>query len=51
LAPAEKADVTPDIWLIDLLYLAAAGHEFAAAAHVDSPDALAVSRTVHRIGF
>jgi len=37
LAPAEKADVTPDIWLIDLLYLAAAGHEFAAAAHVDSP--------------
>jgi polar amino acid transport system substrate-binding protein len=25
LAPADKADVTPDVWLIDLLYLAAVG--------------------------
>jgi ABC-type amino acid transport substrate-binding protein len=35
LAPADKADVTPDIWLIELLYLAAPGHEFAGAADVD----------------
>ena len=37
LAPADKADVTPDIWLIELLYLAAAGREFAAASQVDVP--------------
>jgi polar amino acid transport system substrate-binding protein len=37
LAPADKADVTPDIWLIDLLYLAAAGKEFASADQVDRP--------------
>jgi polar amino acid transport system substrate-binding protein len=35
LAPSDKADVTPDVWLIELLYLAAAGHSFAAAADVD----------------
>jgi ABC-type amino acid transport substrate-binding protein len=35
LAPADKADVTPDAWLIELLYLAAAGREFAAAGQVD----------------
>jgi polar amino acid transport system substrate-binding protein len=35
LAPADKADVTPDLWLIDLLYLAAAGKQFAAADQVD----------------
>jgi ABC-type amino acid transport substrate-binding protein len=35
LAPADKADVTPDVWLIDLLYLAAAGHEFRSADQVD----------------
>jgi ABC-type amino acid transport substrate-binding protein len=35
LAPADKADVTPDIWLIDLLYLAAEGKEFANADQVD----------------
>jgi polar amino acid transport system substrate-binding protein len=35
LAPAEKADVTPDVWLIELNYLAAPGHEFASAADVD----------------
>jgi polar amino acid transport system substrate-binding protein len=35
LAPADKADVTPDVWLIELLYLAAAGHEFASSADVD----------------
>jgi polar amino acid transport system substrate-binding protein len=34
-APADKADVTPDVWLIDLLYLAAAGHEFRSADQVD----------------
>jgi polar amino acid transport system substrate-binding protein len=35
LAPSDKADVTPDVWLIELLYLAAAGHDFASAADVD----------------
>jgi hypothetical protein len=35
LAPSDKADVTPDVWLIDLLYLAAAGREFASAEQVD----------------
>ena len=35
LAPSDKADVTPDVWLIELLYLAAAGHNFATAADVD----------------
>jgi hypothetical protein len=35
LAPADKADVTPDVWLIDLLYLAAAGRTFAKADDVD----------------
>jgi polar amino acid transport system substrate-binding protein len=37
LAPTDKADVTPDVWLIDLLYLAAPGHEFATAEQVDRP--------------
>ncbi len=37
LAPADKADVTADVWLIDLLYLAAAGKQFAAADQVDRP--------------
>jgi hypothetical protein len=37
LAPADKADVTADVWLIDLLYLAAAGKEFATADQVDRP--------------
>ena len=37
LAPSEKADVTPDVWLIDLLYLAAAGQDFAGADQVDRP--------------
>jgi polar amino acid transport system substrate-binding protein len=35
LAPADKADVSPDLWLIDLLYLAAAGHDFAGADQID----------------
>jgi polar amino acid transport system substrate-binding protein len=35
LAPAGKADVTPDAWLIELLYLAAAGRQFSAAGEVD----------------
>jgi ABC-type amino acid transport substrate-binding protein len=35
LAPADKADVTPDAWLIELLYLAAAGRQFSAAGDVD----------------
>jgi hypothetical protein len=35
LAPPEKADVTPDVWLIDLLYLAAPGRNFASADQVD----------------
>lgn len=37
LAPADKADVTADVWLIDLLYLAAEGKEFASADQVDHP--------------
>jgi polar amino acid transport system substrate-binding protein len=35
LAPTDKADVTPDVWLIELLYLAGVGHDFANAADVD----------------
>ncbi len=35
LAPADKADLTPDLWLIELLYLAAKGRGFADAAEVD----------------
>jgi polar amino acid transport system substrate-binding protein len=35
LAPADKADVTPDVWLIDLLYLAATGKSFANVGEVD----------------
>jgi polar amino acid transport system substrate-binding protein len=37
LAPASKADVTADVWLIELLYLAAAGKEFGAVDQVDRP--------------
>jgi ABC-type amino acid transport substrate-binding protein len=37
LAPADKADVTPDAWLIELLYLAAQGRDFATASDVDRP--------------
>jgi len=35
LAPADKADVTSDVWLIELLYLAAPRHVFANPAEVD----------------
>jgi polar amino acid transport system substrate-binding protein len=35
LAPADKANVTPDVWLIDLLYLAVPGRDFASADKVD----------------
>jgi len=35
LAPADKADVTADAWLIELRYLAAAGREFSAADQID----------------
>jgi polar amino acid transport system substrate-binding protein len=37
LAPADKADVTPDAWLIELLYLAAKGRTFSTASEVDRP--------------
>jgi len=37
LAAADKADVTADAWLIDLLYLAAPGRRFSAAVDVDQP--------------
>jgi polar amino acid transport system substrate-binding protein len=37
LAPAEKADVTSDLWLIPLIYVAAPGHEFTDASQVDRP--------------
>jgi polar amino acid transport system substrate-binding protein len=35
LASADKADLTADVWLVDLMYVAAAGKSFAAAADVD----------------
>jgi polar amino acid transport system substrate-binding protein len=35
LAPADKTDVTSDVWLIDLLYLAAEGRTFADSGQVD----------------
>ena len=35
LAPADKADVTSDAWLIDLLYLATPGHTFSGVREVD----------------
>jgi hypothetical protein len=35
LAPADKADVTSDIWPVDLLYVAAKRQEFAEAGQVD----------------
>jgi hypothetical protein len=37
LAPPDKADVGVDVWLIDLLYLAAPGREFTNAVGVDRP--------------
>jgi hypothetical protein len=37
LAPPDMADVTSDVWLIDLLYLAATGRDFVGADQVDSP--------------
>jgi hypothetical protein len=37
LAPADSADVTRDVWLVDLLYLAAAGKAFARADQIDRP--------------
>jgi hypothetical protein len=37
LAPPDKADVMPDAWLIELLYLAAKGRDFSAAGEVDRP--------------
>jgi ABC-type amino acid transport substrate-binding protein len=35
LAPEDKVEVTPDVWLIELLYLAAAGRDFVSADQVD----------------
>jgi polar amino acid transport system substrate-binding protein len=37
LAPGDKADVTGDVWLVDLLYLAAAGCAFPDIDQVDRP--------------
>jgi len=37
LAPADKADVTEDAWLIELLYLTGPGQRFSGAADVDRP--------------
>jgi polar amino acid transport system substrate-binding protein len=37
LAPSDKADVTADLWLIPLIYVAAPGHSFADASQVDRP--------------
>jgi polar amino acid transport system substrate-binding protein len=37
LAPADKSDVTSDLWLIPLIYVAAPNHEFVDASQVDRP--------------
>jgi polar amino acid transport system substrate-binding protein len=37
LAPAEKSDLVSDLWLSDLIYVTAPGHEFANAGEVDRP--------------
>ena len=37
LAAAEQSDLSADMWLIDLIYVAAPGHEFADASQVDQP--------------
>jgi polar amino acid transport system substrate-binding protein len=37
LAAAEKSDLSQDLWLIPLMYVAAPGREFADAAQVDRP--------------
>jgi hypothetical protein len=37
LAAAQNADVSQDVWLIDLIYVAAPGREFAKAGQVDRP--------------
>ena len=36
-APADKTDLTPDIWLVDLVYLAAEVGAFADADQIDRP--------------
>jgi hypothetical protein len=37
LAPAEGVDLTPDIWLVDLLYIVAPGHGLTEMDRVDQP--------------
>jgi polar amino acid transport system substrate-binding protein len=37
LAAADKSDLSPDLFLSDLIYIAAPGHEFAEVAQVDRP--------------
>ena len=37
LAPAETADYTPDVWLVDLLYLAAPGRNLTSMDQIDRP--------------
>ena len=36
-APEGKADVISDLWLVDLIYLASPGHEFAVTTQIDRP--------------
>jgi polar amino acid transport system substrate-binding protein len=36
-ATPDKSDLSSDVWLIDLMYVAAPGHEFADASQVDRP--------------
>ena len=36
-APADKADLTPDLWLVDLIYLAAEARAFADPNQIDRP--------------
>jgi len=37
-APAGMSDVVSDLWLVDLIYLAAPGHEFADTTQIDRPE-------------
>ena len=47
---AEKADFSPDLMLLDLMYVAAPGREFADAAQVDRPGVkIGVGGTLERI--
>jgi hypothetical protein len=49
LAAAEKSDLSVDIWLIDLIYVAAPGQSLRTPAKLISPESRwELSRAVHR---